>query len=380
MSKVLFFETSLDGHRYEYLKNLHDYAVMKGIEAVFVLPKDDRIKDWTSGDNVKVDFLSETELHSVSKGNLLLASYRKSRLVSECAKKYRTTHVFLIFLMLYMPFLIWMLSSGVSVSGIVYRSFLWADSAKKSRIRRGLEWLRFGIMAKSKKVEKVLMLNDDKSASVFNLRFKTNKFMRLPDPYTPLEGEIVDLKGQLGIAVSDNLFIQIGCLSDRKGTLEILDAIQMMSNEEKVHNYFYFAGKVAKEIRSEFYEKVEILRDNGARVFVKDEFLSFEFINSLCASSDCIMVPYKNTSQSSGVIGYAAQYGKPIIGPSAGLLGYLISHYNLGYQIDSVCAERIYNAIHNFERINIPCDYVDNNKLSDFLMLCLNSPVDKKDD
>lgn len=85
-----------------------------------------------------------------------------------------------------------------------------------------------------------------------------------------------------------------------------------------------------------------------------------------------MLTPYRNTSQSSGAIGYAAQYGKPVIGPLKGLLGYLIKHYRLGYQVDEVCANGIYTAISNFKRISVPDEYVKDNQLSDFLRLCLN--------
>lgn len=104
-------------------------------------------------------------------------------------------------------------------------------------------------MAKSRKMEKVLLLNDSQSAEAFNKSFDTDKFVRLPDPYTPLEGEMENIKELLHIDASDNLFVQIGQLSGRKGTLEILDALCILSSEEKIRNHFYFAGKVADGIR-----------------------------------------------------------------------------------------------------------------------------------
>lgn len=317
------------------------------------MPYANRLRTWDieSQDSVLVDFLSEEDLKSLKQRNLLKASYYRSKLLCNYVRKYQATHVFLIFLMLYMPFLLWMLPKWVKVSGIVYRSFLWEDSLKKGRIRIWLEWFRYFLMAKSKKMDKVLLLNDSQSADAFNKSFVTDKFVRLPDPYTPLEGEMENIKEQLHIDASNNLFIQIGQLSGRKGTLEILDALCMLSNEEKIRNHFYFAGKVADDIHVEFYTKVDMLKSHGVHIYVKDEFVSFEYLNSLCASCDCMLTPYRNTSQSSGAIGYAAQYGKPVIGPSKGLLGYLIKHYRLGYQVDEVCANGIYTAISNFKRI-----------------------------
>lgn len=374
MSSLIIFETSLKGHRYEYLYNIYNYPVDGISKVIFVIPKDERILEWNTKrkGNVQIDFLTNDDLQLCTNGNLLKTAYYKSKILRRYVDKYQATHVFLIFLMLYMPFLLWMLPKGIKISGIVYRSFLWEDSLKQSSIRKMLEWVRYWLMAKSSKMEKVLLLNDYKSADVFNQRFGTTKFMRLPDPYTPLGGVSEDIKILLGIDVSDNLFIQIGQLSERKGTLEILDALMMLTPQETPHSHFYFAGKVADDIHEAFYAKMRELQSKGVHIYVKDEFVSFEFLNSLCASCDCMLTPYKNTSQSSGAIGYAAQYGKPVIGPSKGLLGYLLKHYRLGYQIDNVCADDIYAAISNFKRISVPDEYVKENQLSDFLRICLN--------
>lgn len=330
----IIFETSIAGHRYEYLHNLYLYAG-KNIQenVVFVLPKDGRVELWKSDvfPNVIVDNISEEDLILCTTSNLLVASYFKAKVLNKYVKKYSATSVFLIFLMLYMPFLLFFLPKGVKVSGIVYRSFLWEDGIKHGFLRKGLEWFRYWLMAKYRKVYKVFLLNDEKSVSIFNKKFATDKFIRLPDPYTPLNGKIENIKEKLNINSDDNLFVQIGQLSGRKGTLEILDALFLMSSDEAAHNYFYFAGKVTENIYESFYNKVEELRRKGVHLYVRDEFVSFEFLNSLCASCDCILTPYKNTSQSSGCIGYAAQYGKPVIGPSKGLLGYLIRYYKMGY-------------------------------------------------
>ena len=375
MKTTIIFETSLKGHRYEYLYNLYKAASKNEEESyVFVLPYDYRLKEWDEfgGKNIELAIIGVEQLKILNNRNLLISAFRKSNVLHSYVKKYHATHVFLIFLMLYMPFLLWVLPRGVNISGIVYRSFLWDDSQKKGLLRRCLEWVRYGLMAKSSQMEKVLLLNDSKSADVFNERFSTDKFARLPDPYTHLGGKTENLKEKMRIAKSDNLFIQVGQLSGRKGTIEILDALDMLSNKEITHNHFYFAGKVADDIRESFYSKFDELESKGLHIYVKDEFVSFEFLNSLCASCDCMLVPYKNTCQSSGAIGYAAQYGKPIIGPSKGLLGYLIKHYRLGFLIDNICANDIYTALLKFKRIAIPNNYVRDNQLDDFLKMCLS--------
>lgn len=373
METTIFIETSLRGHRYEYLKNLYDYACRQSEwRAVFVVPQDERLKTWEveKHGNVVLDILAPEDVKRCSEGNLLKASWHKAKLVRRYVEKYHASHVFLIFLMLYMPALLLLLPKDVMVSGIVYRSFLWEDSLKQSRLRKWMEWLRYWYMARSRKVSRVLMLNDSHSADTLNKRLHTTKFVRLPDPYTPLDGKLQDVRAQIGMGEDDRLFITIGQLDGRKSVIETLDAIDLLNEKDRQHRWFYFAGRVSVDIKQTFYDRLARLKEKGCHVFVKDEFVSFEFLNSLCASCDCILVPYRNTCQSSGCIGYAAQYGKPVIGPSQGLLGHLIRHYHQGYTIDEITPTSLFESISHFRPQSVPDTYVRDNRLADFLAMC----------
>lgn len=371
---MIFLELSLDGHRYEYLKNLYDYACREADKrAVFVVPADERFNTWEAEkhENVTIDIVGEDDVRRCTEGNLLVASWHKARLVRRYVRKHHASHVFLIFLMLYMPALLVLLPKDATVSGIVYRSFLWEDSLKQSRLRKCMEWLRYGWMARSKKVSQVLMLNDSYSADRLNAKLHTDKFKRLPDPYTPLAGELQDVRAELGMNSEDRLFITIGQIDGRKSVIETLDAIALLGEEERKHSWFYFAGRVSGDIKQQFYERLPWLKEKGCHVFVKDEFVSYEFFNSLCASCDCILVPYLNTCQSSGCIGYAAQYGKSVIGPSQGLLGHLIRHYHLGKCLDCITPKTLAEAFTQFAPQKVPDTYVADNRLGDFLRMCM---------
>lgn len=58
-----------------------------------------------------------------------------------------------------------------------------------------------------------------------------------------------------------------------------------------------------------------------------------------------ILIPYTNTNQSSGVIGYASYFNKTVIGPKEGLLGQIIQSYNLGLTLSKPDAINIKNNI-----------------------------------
>ena len=121
-------------------------------------------------------------------------------------------------------------------------------------------------------------------------------------------------------------------MNTNKGSLEIMHSLTELAQEERTNYSFIFAGKVADDIRDSFYSLYSKIKDK-VQIAVIDKYCSYNFFASLCISCDAIITPYKRTSQSSGLIGYASQFGKPVIAPNKGLLGSLVEEYNLGILI-----------------------------------------------
>ena len=97
-------------------------------------------------------------------------------------------------------------------------------------------------------------------------------------------------------------------------------------------------------MHDDFYEIYDSLLDI-VKFFVFFVFCYYEFLYNFCYSCDCILIPYKNPNQSSGVIGYASLFQKPVIGPSQGLLGRLIKEYKLGDTIDNISPSCLKSAV-----------------------------------
>lgn len=74
-------------------------------------------------------------------------------------------------------------------------------------------------------------------------------------------------------------------------------------------------------------------------MFVFDEFVLYLYWYNI--RHDAILIPYKNTAQSSGLLGYAAQFNKPLLAPSNGLIGKLVNEYKLGYLLDNLSPRTI---------------------------------------
>lgn len=267
-------------------------------------------------------------------------------------------------LMEYLPALSFVLPKSVDFRGIIYRIALNdCGLSLKSRI---VEKIKYNLLAKSRIFRKVFVLNDRKSAQRLNGLYHVDKFTYLPDPF-PRTSVPRNLRAELHIPSENLVYLHFGGLGLRKGTITILEAIDMIKDAKNIT--FVFAGKIGKDCRKQFYSMVEKLKGK-TQILVYDEFCTYDFLASIAYTSDCILIPYQNVTQSSGVLGYAAQYDKPVIGPDAGLLGEIIKNNVLGKVIDfPITPESLASAIENAGSIK-PVDgskYRKENSVENFL-------------
>ena len=149
-----------------------------------------------------------------------------------------------------------------------------------------------------------------------------------------------DIRKELDIASSKTVFAHFGGLTKRKGTLDILDALSLVEKDNLEDKCFVFAGRVIEDIREEFYDKINRLKDK-IQIIVFDQFCEYSLFAEICTIADYLIIPYRNTAQSSGVCSYAAQFGVPVIGPAEGLLGNLIQKYRLGIGVENINSAKI---------------------------------------
>jgi hypothetical protein len=83
------------------------------------------------------------------------------------------------------------------------------------------------------------------------------------------------------------------------------------------------------------------------------------------------LIPYKATAQSSGVLGYAAQFKRPVVAPNEKLLGKLVRKYHLGYTLKSSNSEDIAIFLREIEIIKIENkiqkNYLESNSVLNFV-------------
>ena len=339
--KILIFDPIISGHHLEYLHHLYMMALQRPQDNfVFVVHKDFEkrrlLMDWPKAENIIFDtvpVIKEQKNSSIIE--LLKSSWRLCGALRYVVDKHNADRVFTNNIISFVPFAPLFLHNGVSVSGIIYHIYLYTQR-NASMISKALNKLKYYIMAHSRAFGKIFILNDQESADAFNCEFRCNKFVGLPDPFVPISTEsIFNFREKYGIPQTAKVFAHFGGLAKRKGTLDVIQSLRLLDNEKRSNYWFVFAGAIKDDIKDSFYQMYDEIKDD-CHIIVKDEFCSYEYLASLCQACDAILAPYHETDLSSGMFGYASQFGKPLIAPSQGLIGKIVRQYNLGIVLDSV--------------------------------------------
>jgi len=343
----IIFEPSIKGHVLEYLHNIYMHVINSDDNYIFLLPqsfeKSKHILDWPGAANISFQFITDEEATKCKQPSMLKSALARSRCIRKYAKQFNASNVFLLFLIRTMPFLPFYLPRGTKASGIIYAIPLYKPA--QSKVQEIKDRMIYKLFACKKSIKNIHLLNDPRSVEFYNKKYGTDKFVCITDPIPEIDmSQIRDLREEFGIPLENTVYLQFGSMDNRKNTLNILRAIKLLSPQEQECKTFVFMGKLYDNIRDEFNSLIEELKGK-VQIIVKEGFVPYEFLNSMCYTADIILTIYTNVEMSSGTIGYAAYFGKPVIGPSAGLLGNLIKDNNLGLTIDKVSPETIKDAL-----------------------------------
>lgn len=337
--KILIFDNIETGHHIEYVHHLYNYAgkMMKDDVFIFVLAEgllhNHKDIDFNKYANIQTVAIKKEENYKIKKG--IFKNWRNwyhdYKLLRKYINLYQPEKVVLNALFHFMPFLAFSRVGKNLLSGILY---IIPDRKPKNRslINRWADKVRLFLYAKGKIFKHVFLLNDTEYPSIYNKMYNTAVFKYLPDPYVNTPTNIQT--NHITINTQKKVFLHFGGMGYRKGTIDILNAIQLMDEKELDKCLFIFAGVFTdKDLYQAFIEKITMLKKKVEIIHI-DGFVPFEELAYFCSQANYVLVPYKNVEQSSGVINHAAKYGKAVVGPAEGLLGHLIKKYKLGYTLE----------------------------------------------
>jgi len=165
-----------------------------------------------------------------------------------------------------------------------------------------------------------------------------SKVRAVPDPVYPLAPG-ADGDNALADAVPPGrvALLLFGHLTERKGTLTLLESLRLIPEHVAARLTVILAGKIDSAIADRvatLRQRLEVLQPDLVLTLV-DRRLSTGEIGALVARADVVLAPYQRFVGSSGVLLWAARAGKPLLTQDFGLIGPLVRRYRLGLAVAS---------------------------------------------
>lgn len=343
---TIIFSHSLRGHYLEYIHHIYDALLTKKEEKyVFVIPKEfEEVKSklvWVPAEHIKIDLIEPNTAQALLNSKILKRSFIINRIIKSKIEQYGASKVLSTSIITLLPFAPFYISASVKVSGIIYMIYLYKWKTD-NLLRKVSNVFKYLILSKFNCFDKILILNDEPSARKLNQLYHVTKFSSIVDPFFEIESKsTLNIREEYNIDQNKVIISQFGALNMNKGTLDVMESIVRLPHDLKNKICFIFAGRVHNEIRSSFDNYIDVIRKNNIQLIVEEGFQTYDYLTNLCKYSDAFVIPYKRTAQSSGVIGYASQFGKPVIAPAEGLLGKLVRRYNLGVLVSNTSPESL---------------------------------------
>lgn len=143
----------------------------------------------------------------------------------------------------------------------------------------------------------------------------------ISDPIFLISKSQIDKPQNLNIDIVDNYYLLFGSHDKRKGTFEFLRNFKETTN-------ILVVGKIHDK-RIYDYES----RDN---ITIIPEYVNEYTKNYLISRSTALVIPYIDWYGSSGVLGHALLFNKPVVGTGSHFLGIILKKYNRAIIIDTL--------------------------------------------
>jgi glycosyltransferase involved in cell wall biosynthesis len=401
---ILFFDSRAEGHHSEYVQHLVQYATGRPElgHLHFVYPSalstyGPSVVEKIEGEpHFHLYELSEEEKERIDSAPLLWRSFVEWTVVRRYVRHVQADHCVLLELNIFQLALgLVRMPSQVEISGILFFPYPRIEpdgSAASDRLLCWLEKLRKHLqlrwMLGNQSVGTIFLFNDRPSVEYLNQFWPDRRpFRMLPDPVPPLvEGEpVIQREGphessngameeksgkQLRHASQTEtntssespdpdeetlrperedrtVFLMFGALREEKGVREVIEAFCQLPPTVAKNATLCLFGQVRSDLEDEFPGLVASLRRArpDLQVQVENRFLSERELHNALKEADVVLAPYLQSEGSSGVIGHAARYQTPVVGPNSGLVGALIEEYSLGVTAEAANPSAVAEAV-----------------------------------
>lgn len=368
MQTVLVYNEMLNGHMLEYFHHLYEGAIDHPEKKFyFAYPESEEEMlsklEWPQSDNIEFYRVSDAVL--LKNNNYISKIIVRNKLLRDTCKSLSPDRVILNNVIAFMPFLPFF-KSIKHVSGIIYGIYLY-DWRGMGIIKRFYTICNYLLFSRSRSFDNVFIQGDKASAHFLNKLYKTDVFKYICDPVVLIKSESqIDVREKYKIPKDKKIVLHAGVMSSRKGTFQLLHAIELAPKDILDQYAFIFVGKVLDSAKENFYSIVEKEKLRATTVVI-DEFVDFDFLGAMFKQCDLVLAPYLLTNQTSGIVGYSAEYNKPIVVNNTGLLMKIVRKYGLGYILPHSSSEDIVDLLASITKEQINGEYyLSNNTVKEF--------------
>lgn len=312
--KTLFYDLHSSGHHREYVQHLLD-SLPTHLDISFALSQQ-LASDFSRNGKVEIITIPIAE-DNQNRG-------KEISWLNELALKEKIEAIFFLNIDPYQTYIEDLSVNVKKVGGILFHShhripWLYGNSPidalkNLAKIFRAKHRLR--LLSRSKRNNVLFLLDDKEGVKKLN---ETHRgiFRYLPDPISIVENKIV--KNKIN---KKNEVLLFGSIIPRKN---IEHLIRVLKKGDFSKWEFRIIGKGKQEY-------VESLRKLclGMNVTIENRFVDYNEMDLIFHQTTIIMMVYKNFFGSSGVLGRAAYFNKPVIASKIGLIGELVKQYKLG--------------------------------------------------
>lgn len=356
---VLFFDAAETGHHGEFLENvIAGLSVAESEQSIILAHPELKLRLSTFRDSIgsktQLVFLKVEEVNYLEDARgIVQIGRRQLEVLSRYLEELSVSRVVLMHMNLHQYALhSWQVPSGVQVMGVLLNPYTPRDRAHGLKAKcfaavTGIrKRLQFILLLRNKAIFRVFLLNDARMAEQLNRWHpKRQVFASIPDPLPALCPVLNE--GDIDASERPFTFLLAGSMAPRKGVLEVLEALICLRGQLDRPIALRMVGRFRREAeacREQVLSKIRELEpgESGSQVQVHLEgaFIDHESLSREFAEADCVLTPYLEFYGSSGMIGHACRYHKPLLCCQDGLLGELVRDRKLGVCVDPRHAEQ----------------------------------------
>lgn len=342
------------GHLLQALSNADQHITVFGPDGLMM--SDEPLLQVLHQNNLQIEFQplpSELKQRLVGRKNILQGSLNEWAALERHVVKNKADILFHF----YLDSILFPLSLGkrfpVDLAGILFRTDFYYRRPRELAVEPWLRYFRQRLKGfwlkralKNSALTHALVL-DPNASRILSKTANGDKISFLPEPVwqgTVGPEDVFKLHSSLRIAESRTKFLLFGMLDERKGVVELMDAVASLDDQFLKGMAIIFAGPESKRVSIMLDERLPELHKRGLQTVRIDRFILESEIAGYFESSDVILLLYKNHIGMSNVLVRAAKAEKPVIASDYGLIGRLTEEFELGITVDVTSLDQIKRA------------------------------------